>query len=193
MTRRPPPEPPTELAGGIVAQPLPVILDRATADFDRGGAALEGNPARTALAVARLEWLGGEARPGGRLSGLPDSYLFGLRRGVQEGRSALAIAPDATPETLVPALLAASRALSQGDTAAAQAAVNGPDFRSTNRPVLDRLREPGPFPDTYLALPVIREEVARQVADGRTNRRVASENMDAAITTPGLDGGATVR
>jgi hypothetical protein len=189
MTRPLPPEPPTELAGGLVAQPLPAIVDQAAADFDRGGAGLEGNPARTALAVARLEWLGGEARPGGRLSGLPDSYLFGLRRGVQEGRAALAIAPDATPETTVPALLAASRALSRDDAATARAALTGPDFRDTDRPVLDRLREPGPFPDAYLALPAIREEVARQVADGRINRRVASEFIDAAITTPGLGGG----
>jgi hypothetical protein len=190
MTRLPPPEPPTELAGGLVAQPLSAILDRAVADFDRGGGGLEGHPAETALAVARLEWLGGEARPGGRLANLPDSYLFGLRRGVQEGRQALAIAPDATPETTVPALLAAYRAIARNDTAAAQAALTGPDFRDTDRPTLNRLREPGPFPDTTLALPTIRDEVARLVAYGRINRRVTSEIMGAAITTPDLSGGA---
>lgn len=189
MTRPPPPEPPVELAGGLVAQPLSAILDRAVADFDRGGGGLEGHPAETALAVARLEWLGGEARPGGRLSGLPNSYLFGLRRGMEEGRLALAIAPDATPATTVPALLAASRALLRNDAAAAQAALTGPDFRDTDRSVLSRLREPGPFPDAALALPAIRDEVARLLADGRTNRRVASEFVDAAITTPGLGGG----
>lgn len=189
LTRPPPPEPPTELAGGLVAQPLAAILDRAVADFDRGGGGLEGHPAETALAVARLEWLGREAQPGGRLSALPDSYLFGLRRAVQEGRLALAIAPDATPATTVPALLAASRALARQNEAAARAALTGPDFRDTDRPVLSRLREPGPFPDAALALPAIRDEFARQMADGRTNRRVASEFIDAAITTPGLGGG----
>lgn len=189
LTRPPPPEPPAELAGGLVAQPLSAILNRAAADFDRGGGGLEGHPAETALAIARLEWLGGEARPGGRLSTLPDSYLFGLRRGVQEGRQALAIAPDATPETTVPALLAASRALARGDTAAAQAALSGPDFRSTDRSVLSRLREPGPFPDAALALPPLRDEMARLMAEGRTSRRIASEFIDAGITTPSLGGG----
>ncbi len=189
LTRPPPPEPPVELAGGLVAQPLSAILDRAVADFDRGGGGLEGHPAETALAVARLEWLGGEARPGGRLSTIPDSFLFGLRRGVQEGRQALAIAPDATPEVTVPALLAASRALARNDTAAASAALTGPDFRDTDRPVLNRLREPGPFPDAALALPAVRDEVARLAAEGRTNRRVASESIDAGITTSGLGGG----
>ncbi|TCI00385.1 hypothetical protein EJV46_07060 [Roseococcus sp. SYP-B2431] len=189
MTRPPPPEPPVELAGGLVAQPLFAILDRAAADFDRGGGGLEGRPAETALAVARLEWLGGEARPGGRLSTLPDSYLFGLQRAVQEGRQALAIAPDARSETVVPALLAAARAVMRGDTAAARAALTGPDFRDTDRPVLSRLREPGPFPDAALAIPAIRDEAARLLAEGRTNRRVASEFIDAAITTPGLTGG----
>lgn len=189
MTRPPPPEPPTELAGGVVAQPLFVILDRAVADFDRGGAALAGHPAETALAVARLEWLGGEAQPGGRLATLPASYRFALQRGVEEGRQALAIAPDAKPATTVPALLAASRALARNDASAARAALSGPDFRDTDRPVLGRLNEPGPFPDAYLALTPIRDEVARLAADGRTNRRVASEYIDSAITTQGLSGG----
>ena len=188
LTRPLPPEPPVELAGGVVAQPLSVILNRAVADFDRGGMALEGHPAETALAIARLEWLGGEARPGGRLSTLPDSYLFGLRRGVQEGRLALAIAPDARPENTVPALLAARRALLRNDPEAARAALSGTDFRDTDRPVLNRLSEPGPFPDAALALPAIRDEAARMAADGRTNRRVSSEVIDAAILTPGLGG-----
>lgn len=171
-----------------MVEPLPVIVDRAAADFDRGGAALEGHPAATALAVARLEWLGGEARPGGRLAELPSSYLFGLQRGVREGRQALAIAPDAPTDSVVAALLTASRAITRGDTAAARAALTGPDFRDTDRPVLDRLREPGPFPDTYLTLPAIREEVGRIIAAGRTDRRVASEFFDTGVTTMGLSG-----
>lgn len=190
LTRPPPAEPPVELAGGLVAQPLLAILDRAAADFDRAGIALQGRPAETALAVARLEWLGNETRPGGRLSTLPDSYIFGLQRAVREGRQALAIAPDATPETTVPALLAASHALARQDAPAARAALSGPDFRSTDRPTLSRLSEPGPFPDAALVLPPLRDEVSRLRADGRTSRRVASEFIDPAITTPSLTGGS---
>ena len=192
LTRSQSPEPPVELAGGLVAQPLPAILDLSVADFDRGGAGLEGRPAETALAIARLEWLGAEAQTGRPLSGLPDSYIFALRRGVEEGRQALAIAPDATPATTVPALIAASRALARNDTQAARTALSGPDFRDTNRSVLSRLREPGPFPDASLALPAVRDEVRRLLAEGRTNRRVAAEFIDAGITTS-LMGGRTDR
>ncbi|MBS7811934.1 hypothetical protein [Roseococcus pinisoli] len=188
MTRPPPPEPPVELAGGLVAQPLLSVLNHAVSDFDRAGAGLEGHPEHTALAIARLEWLGGETRPGHRLENIPDSFLFGLRRGVQEGRQALAIAPDASPDTTVPALLAASRALTNGDVPAASRALTGPDFRDTDRPAMSRLREPGPFPDTALTLPALRDEVVRRQSDGRINQRVSSEFMDSGVTTSGMGG-----
>jgi hypothetical protein len=193
MTRPPPPEPPMELAGETAAQPLLTILNRAVADFDRGGRRLQGRPAETALAIARLEWLGGEARPNGHLSTLPDSFLFGLQHAVREGRLALAIAPEANPETTVPALLAARRALMRSNGEAAGAALSGPDFPDTDRPTVRRLLEPGPFPDTALALPALRDEVARLEANGWANQRVAAETLDASFTTSGLNGGLVRR
>ncbi|MDB5414567.1 MAG: hypothetical protein JWR10_2902 [Rubritepida sp.] len=191
LTRPLPPEPPTELAGALLAQPLPVILDLAAADFDRGGAGLDGHPAEMALALARLEWLGGEARPGGRLTGVPQSFLFGLQRAVEEGRQSLAITPNAAPELVVPALLTAARSLRRGDTATAGAALTGPAFRVTDRPALNRLREPGPFPDASLAVPALRDEVARRGYEGQIERRL-SENLGSGVTTFGF-GGTTDR
>lgn len=183
-----------ELTGGVVARPLAAVLNRAVADFDGGGTQLEGRPAETALAVARLEWLGEQTQPGGGLSTLPESYVFALQRAVREARQILAIAPDATPATLVPALLAASRALVRNDTAAAQAALSGPDFRATSRPVLSRLREPGPFTEAALVLPSLRDEYRLARDEGWAGRRFAPESLDTGvITTPDLTGGTGVR
>ncbi|WP_424812160.1 hypothetical protein [Roseococcus sp. YIM B11640] len=189
MTRPRAPEPPSALAGGvIVPQPLPVILDLATRDFDMAGANLQGHPAETALAVARLEWLGGEARPGRRLAELQPSYLFALRRAVAEARQIMAISPDAPAEATVPALLAAAAALRRDDTAAAEAALRGPAFQPTDRPQVRRLTEPGAFPDTALALPALREEVTRLIATNRADPALLYDNTRSGITTYGLGG-----
>lgn len=188
LTRPPLPEPPAELAGGIVAQPLSAILDAAARDFDRAGVALDERPRETALALARLEWLGGEARPGARLSALPESYLFALQRAVEEGRQSVGIAPDAGPEATVPALLTASRALGRNDEAAAMAVLAPPVFITTNRPVLSRLREPGPFPNAALAVIAIRDEMARRSAESRASRSLIHDSPGAGVTTFGLGG-----
>lgn len=188
LTRPPLPEPPAELAGGIVAQPLSAILDAAARDFDRAGVALDGNPRETSLALARLEWMGGEARPGRRLSTLPESFLFALQRAVEEGRLSAGIVPDASPDATVPALLAAARALGRNDEAAAAAALAPPVFIATNRTVLSRLSEPGAFPNAGLAVIAIRDEVARRGAENRADRRFNFDNPGAGVTTFGMGG-----
>ncbi|UPY38589.1 hypothetical protein [Sediminicoccus sp. KRV36] len=172
LTTPPRAEPPVELAGRIAAQPLPLILNAAVLDFDGAGAALNGRPAATALAVARLEWMGAEFRPGGRLAQLPNSFMFGTQRAVAEGRNALGIAPDARPEAALAALLTAYRALRRGDEVAAQAALSGPVFTGQGRPVLSRLREPGAFPDAALATVAVRDEAALLVVEGRPDNRI---------------------
>lgn len=171
------PEPPVELVGRIAATPLPLILDAAAADFDQAGAGLADRPAETALAVARLEWISGEFRPGGRLARLPNSFMFGAQRAVAESRSILGIAPDATPESAVAALLAASRALARGDQAAIQTALAAPIFLGEGRPTLSRLRQPGAFPDAALATAAIRDEVAQRTASGQMDRSTALESI----------------
>lgn len=196
LTTPRPPEPPLELVGRVAANPLPPILDAAVMDFDRGGAGLVGHPAATALAVARLEWIGGEFRPGWRLSVLPDSFRFGAQRAVAEGREALGIALEATPEAAVAALLAAHRALARGDQRAVQAALAAPIFTGQSgpmlgrpmlsRPMLSRLNEPGAFPDAALATVAVRDEVARQMADGQFDRRVMFDTQPIGLSTTGL-------
>lgn len=189
LTTPAPPEPPLDLAGRVTANPLPAILDAAVEDFDRAGAALTGRPAATALAVARLEWIGGEFRPGRRLSRLPNSFMFGTQRAVAEGREALGIAPDAAPDAVMAALIAVSRALARNDQAAAQAALAGPVFVGQGRTMISRLREPGAFPDAALASVAVRDEVGRQIAEGQFDRRVMFDTQSVGVSTTGLGPG----
>ena len=175
-----------ELVGRVSANPLPSILDAAVFDFDRAGAGLVNRPSATALALARLEWIGGEFRPGRRLSILPNSFMFGTQRAVAEGREALGIAPDTTPEAAVAALLAASRALARGDQRSAQGALAAPVFIGQGRPVLSRLNEPGAFPNAALASVAVRDEVARLVAEGQFDRRVMFDTQSIGLSTTGL-------
>lgn len=156
------PEPAGELSAGRVVAPLGAILDLAIADATAPASARDGRPAEAALAAARLEWLSGETRPGYRLANLPASHRFALQRAVEEGRAALAISPDATPEQVVAALLAAARALNGGDQAAVGQAMASPVFLPVRPDALARLRQPGPRPGAALALPALREELDRQ-------------------------------
>lgn len=145
-------------------------------DFDRGGPRLTGNPAAAALAIARLEWLNGEFRPGGRLAPLPESYMFGMQNAVREGRESLGIKADATRETIVPALLAARRALLRNDQAAIDTALASPIFEQTNNPVLVRLRNPGGFPNAALATSALRDEVTRLAQENQTDRGIVYDD-----------------
>lgn len=180
------PEPPIELVGRIAAAPLPLILDAAAADFEQAGARLAGRPAATALAVARLEWIGIEFRPGGRLAPMPASFRFGSQGAVAEARDILGISPNATPEAAVAGLLAASRALARGDQAAIGAALAAPIFIGQGRPVLSRLREPGAFPSAALSTIATRDEVARLLASGQASRLPIFDSPEIGFSTTGL-------
>ncbi|MBB3898638.1 hypothetical protein [Roseococcus suduntuyensis] len=156
------PEPAAELSDGRVVTPLSAILDLAVADATAPETARDNRPVEAAHAAARLEWLSGETRAGYRLANLPSSHRFALQRAVDESRAALAISPDATPEQVVQALLAASRALQANDAAAVQQAMTSPVFLRVRPDALARLRQPGPRPGAALALPALREELERQ-------------------------------
>ena len=186
LTRPPPPEPPVELVGRISASPLPDLMDQAAANFDGAGAGLQGRPAATALAVARLEWISAEFSPGRRLARLPDSFRFGMERAVAEGRSVIGIKPDATHQDAVGALLGAARAISAGEAAGMRAAFANPVFLTEGRPLESRLRQPGAFPDAALATAALREEYMRLMAEGRADRRLVFDDQTFGLSTTGL-------
>jgi hypothetical protein len=184
MRRPPPMPPPAELSGGATVDPLPAVIRLAAADFDGQGARLRDRPAAAALAAARLEWLAAEGGQGGRLAGIPDSYRFGLQRGVDELRASLAILPDASAAQTVPALVAASRRLAAG-----QAPVLGPPvFRDVQPTPLERLSDPGAQPNAAIATSALNEEFGRQSAERRTDPRARFDSPGMGLTTFGLGG-----
>jgi len=183
----PPPPPPLELVGQVSAEPLLAIINAAAMDFDRAGAGLAGRPAATALAVARLEWIGGEFQPGRRLARLPESLNFGIQGAVAEARDVLGIRADAPPAAPIAALLAGARALGRGDTAAAQLAMSGPLFLTAGRPMLSRLREPGALPNAALVTAALRDELGRSSAEG-LDRLMIVEPQSFGFSTTGLSG-----
>ncbi len=189
LTRPPPPEPPLGLVGRVSAAPVVDMMDLAAADFEGSGAGLQGRPAATALAVARLEWISAEFSTGRRLSQLPDSFRFGMERAVAEGRSVIGIKADATHQDSVGALLGVARAISQGEPARTRAALANPVFLTEGRPLESRLRQPGAFPDAALATAALREEYTRLLAEGRADRRVVSDDRTFGLSTTGLDSG----
>ena len=190
LGRPPVAEPPGELSGFALADPVPAIVTRAAQDFDAGGAGLAGRPAATALAAARLEWLAVEAAPGGRLAALAPSYRFTLDRARDELRGALAIRADAPPEAAARALVAASRALSSSDRAAAERVLApGPVFRAAEPGPLRRLAQPGPQPSAQIATAGIREEVSRLVSPsegGGLQRAVPFDSPGQGLSTFGF-------
>jgi hypothetical protein len=116
--------------------------------------------------------------------------MFATRRAVAEGREALGILPETTPEAAVAALVIASRALTRGDPAAVQVALASPIFVLPGaRPVVSRLTEPGAFPDASLAITALHDEVARQVALLEVDHRMMVEGQIFGNSTTGLGPG----
>jgi hypothetical protein len=188
LSRPPPPEPPGELSDFNLADPVPAIVALAARDFDRGGAALAGQPEATALAAARLEWLADATRTGGRLAFFPSSYGLGLDRARGELRSTLAIRPEATSGEAIQALILAYRALKAGNTAAARQALAPPAFLpSADPPPLRRLAEPGLQPTAQIATAALREEAQRLAYDrGLRRQALQFDSPQQGITTFGF-------
>lgn len=183
------PEPAPELSGGRVTDPLPAMVAAASSDFDRAGARLQGDPAATALAAARLEWLALEAAPRGRLARVPDSFRFALERARDELRGSLAVRADAPGEEASRALLAAHRALLRRDESALDAALGAPAvFRAGVSPSpRARLAEPGPQPSAEIATAALRDEVRRLAQEGALGPRpVIFDAPQQGLTTSGF-------
>ena len=117
-------------------------------------------PAEAARAAAQVEHLATEIPTGPRwveFSPLVGRELVAARG---ELRSALGIAPDASPQAVVDGLYAASRALAAGDDAAAERVLPPPAFRD-GRVTLARLASLPPLPRTGTATALTEREMIR--------------------------------
>jgi hypothetical protein len=169
---------------GAIEAMAPAFADRA-----RG---LAGRPAEAAQAAAQLEFVTAAIPRDPRYAPIPEGVRRELLLARQELRDALGTADDATPETVVPALLAAATALRAGDPARAARALPAPTFRPGGARSVDRLGELGPLPQAAIASEMVQREVMRLDAEGRW---LGGRPVDASgntITTFGLGGNTGV-
>lgn len=156
-TPAPPPADPALTGGTIAPFPGPVVASLAVRDFDRAGAGLEGRPAASALAAARLEWLALALGPSGELAAMPDSVRFAMGRALEEVRAALAIRSESGGAPAIAALLDAARRLGRGE----EPTLGPPVFREAQPTARQRLEQPGPLPNAALVTGGIAEEIVR--------------------------------
>jgi hypothetical protein len=148
-----------ELRAPRVVQPVPLELlppnvepvraaaRLAAGDFANQGVALAGNPAQTARAIARLEWLTAVLSTDQRYAALPPGVPMAMRAAAAETRLALGMVAD-TPAAVATADLAAiARALDAGTEPPFPADV----FPAGPTISLQRLTAPGPFPQSGIA------------------------------------------
>ncbi|PHK95605.1 hypothetical protein CR162_07075 [Pseudoroseomonas rhizosphaerae] len=139
---------PLELVPGA-EDPLRSAARLSAAAFADQGAGLQGRPAETARAAARLEYLAQALASDPRYRALPPGLSLALRGAVAELRAALGLAEAALPEQAIAALAQAARALDGGGDA--RAALAPPLFPAGPEATLRRLREPGPLPEAAIA------------------------------------------
>jgi hypothetical protein len=92
---------------------------------------MRGRPAEMALAIASLDAMAGQFSTSGRWAGMawiPAQEMLDART---EVRGILGIPENAPSQSVIDQLMAASRALNNGDEEAALAALSGPDFTKT--------------------------------------------------------------
>jgi len=94
-------------------------------------ARMQGRPAEMALAIASLDAMAGQFSTGGRWIGLDAITQQEMLDARTEVRGILGVPANAPSQSVINQLMAASRALDQGDQAAALAALSGPDFTKT--------------------------------------------------------------
>ncbi|WP_159995722.1 hypothetical protein [Roseomonas sp. 18066] len=156
-TPRPRIELPLELVQGP-EDPVRNSARLAAAAFDNQGAGLDGRPAETARAAARLEYLAQVLTTDPRFAALPPGLSMSLRGAVREVRQAIGISATALPEQVIPALTTAGRVIeARGDTAAALPAAV---FQAGPALTLQRLGQPGPLPEAAIATGRTQEAIA---------------------------------
>ncbi|HEY4249805.1 MAG TPA: hypothetical protein VGM87_01315 [Roseomonas sp.] len=186
MRRPPPPAAPAGLVRPS-ADPIRDAMNAAAEDFTDQGRKLQNDPVEAARAVARLEYVT-EAAPGwGPIS---PSIAISLRGARTETREALGIDPQALPQRVMQALLAAASALRRNDQAAAAAALPAPLFHDGGEAMLRRLGAPGPLPHAEQATAQLVQEVARLDAEQRWQGTLdLGINTTGGILTEGLGRG----
>ncbi len=107
------------------------------------------DPAKLALALASVEYLGGEYSAGGRWGEINAIVPVKLLQGGAEIRRTLGVAPDATSQQVVDSLLAVYHANGQ---AAQLAALSSPIYTLGAQATLDRLKVLPPLPETQSAV-----------------------------------------
>jgi len=147
--------PPLDLVPGS-EDPVRGAVRLAARDFADQGAVLQGRPAATARAAARLEYLTQTLTLEQRFAALPPGLLLSMGGAVREVRQALGISETALPEQVVPVLAQAARALDAGRNPPLPEAL----FPAGPEATLRRLREPGPLPEAAIATGRLQEAVA---------------------------------
>jgi len=146
---------PLDLVPGAT-DPMRQAVNLAAADFADQGAALAGDPVRTARAAARLEFLAQLLATDPRYAALPAGMILSLGGAVGEVRRALGLSESTPPEQAVTLLADVARALEAGRRPVFPEAV----FPAGPEMTLRRLREPGPLPETAIATGRLQEAVA---------------------------------
>ena len=130
-------------------------------------ASLAGRPDEAARAVANYEHLAVEIPTGPRWVGFSPLVGQELRRGLEEVRNAVGVAPGAPPQPVVDALYAAARAVRAGDDEAARRALSPPLFPAGGGATLARLAALPPLPQANFASSLTARELNRLDSDGR--------------------------
>jgi hypothetical protein len=191
MRQAPPAIPTAALAPGSADGVRGAIEAMAPAFADRARG-LAGRPAEAAQAAAQLEFVTAAIPRDPRYAPIPEGVRRELLLARQELRDALGTAEDATPEVVVPALLAAAAALRVGDQSRAARALPAPTFRPGGTRSVVRLGELGPLPQAAIASAMVQREVARLDAEGRWLGGRPVDASGSTITTFGLGGNTGV-
>lgn len=110
-----------------------------------------GNPAAAARAIAQMEFLVVDMPQNTTFTNVPPTLNSQLVSARREWRGALGIAPDASAQSVINALYAASRALESGQGEAAAAALPGNIFSRGGQQTLAQLSALPNLPNTAVA------------------------------------------
>lgn len=125
--------------------PAIAAIDDATFAFAHPQA-MQGHPARMALAVASLDAMAGQFATGGRWLGMNSLAKQQMLQARLAVRARLGIPADAPSQAVVDDLVGASQALDRGDQAGAVQALTSPDFTRGPRRTLALLAHFPPMP-----------------------------------------------
>ncbi|BDG72331.1 hypothetical protein [Roseomonas fluvialis] len=158
---------PAALPPGVLASapgtgaPLRAAVFATAAAFANQGAALQGQPAEAALAIARLEALEIEVADRRAWPALSPSVGFAMRTARDETRAALGIAQRAPGADVVRALALVASRLRAGNRAGAVDALPATLFEPGGEATLDRLAAIGPLPAAEQATAALARDVRR--------------------------------